>query len=70
MNSKDEMDAAILLARLKQKGFSVFAQYDYLKGIEFFKGVFISPSGPEAKCSLERIIEILTSRSKLAEKKK
>jgi len=70
MEAREEMAAAKMLARLKLMGFTVFAQYDYLKGIEIFKGIFISPPDREAKQSLERIIELLTTRNNLAGGKK
>ncbi len=69
MNSRDELYAAKALARLKEAGCIVFAQYEYTGGEEMFKGLIISPKSREEGESLERIAEIITTRHGLAKKK-
>lgn len=69
MKRNEETAAARALARLKEEGCAVFAQYEYLGGEEHFRGILISPRSRENCGSLERIAEIITSMRGLTQKK-
>lgn len=68
MEQIEELELADILVKLKRNGYSVFAQYDFLRGEEIFRGIFISPCGKDAKEYLKRVIEIITTQKGLGEK--
>lgn len=68
MEQKEELELANILANLKKKGYSVFAQYDFLGGEEIFRGIFIASTVKERKFILERAAGLITTRKGLGEK--
>lgn len=68
MEQKEELELANILAKLKKKGYSVFAQYDFSGGEDIFREIFITSTCKKRKTLLVRVAGLITTRKGLGEK--
>lgn len=65
MELTEQMKLASLLAELKQKGYSIMAQYDFTGDIENFMGIWIKPNTRDSKLFLEQTADLITNQKGL-----